>query len=180
MMDDYELLEKMAHFNRERIPERVVHAIGAGAYGKFTVTEDITHLTKAKLFSEVGKETELFARFSTVAKSKGGSDIYRDLRGFSLKFYTEDGNWDMVGNGTPIFFMRDPMKFMDFIRSQKEHPEANWRQDEMWWDFWSQVPESLHQVVWLMGDRGAPMGWRHINGYGSHTFSLINEQNERK
>ena len=179
LMEDYVLLEKMAHFNRERIPERVVHAVGAGAYGTFTVTDDITHLTKAKLFGEVGKETEVFARFSTVAKSKGGSDIYRDLRGFSVKFYTEEGNWDMVGNGTPIFFMRDPMIFMDFIRSQKEHPESNWRQDEMWWDFWSQVPESLHQVMWLMGDRGAPQGWRHINGYGSHTFSFINEQNER-
>ena len=179
LMEDYALLEKMAHFNRERVPERVVHAIGAGAYGKFTVTDDITHLTKAKLFSEVGKETEVFARFSTVAKSKGGSDIYRDLRGFSVKFYTEEGNWDMVGNGTPIFFMRDPMIFMDFIRSQKEHPESNWRQDEMWWDFWSQVPESLHQVMWLMGDRGAPQGWRHINGYGSHTFSFINDENKR-
>ncbi|MBE9059750.1 catalase [cf. Phormidesmis sp. LEGE 11477] len=179
LMEDYTLLEKMAHFNRERVPERVVHAVGAGAYGTFTVTDDITHLTKAKLFSEVGQETEVFARFSTVAKSKGGSDIYRDIRGFSVKFYTEDGNWDMVGNDTPIFFMRDPMKFMDFIRSQKEHPESNWRQDEMWWDFWSQVPESLHQVMWLMGDRGAPMGWRHLNGYGSHTFSFINAQEER-
>ena len=179
LLEDYTLLEKMAHFNRERIPERVVHAIGAGAYGTFTVTEDITRYTKAKMFSEVGKQTELFARFSTVAKSKGGSDIYRDLRGFSLKFYTEDGNWDMVGNNTPIFFVRDPMKFMDFIRSQKEHPKEHWRHDQMWWDFWSLVPESIHQVLWLMGDRGAPMGWRHMNGYGSHTFSLINEQNER-
>ncbi|MEM7758808.1 MAG: catalase [Cyanobacteria bacterium P01_A01_bin.40] len=179
LLEDYALLEKMAHFNRERIPERVVHAIGAGAYGTFTVTEDITKYTKAKIFSEVGKQTELFARFSTVAKSKGGSDIYRDLRGFALKFYTEEGNWDMVGNNTPIFFMRDPMKFMDFIRSQKEHPQENWRHDQMWWDFWSLTPESIHQVLWLMGDRGAPMGWRHMNGYGSHTFSLINENNER-
>ena len=179
LMEDYVLLEKMAHFNRERIPERVVHAVGAGAYGTFTVTDDITHLSKAKLFSEVGKQTEIFARFSTVAKSKGGSDIYRDLRGFSIKFYTEEGNWDMVGNDTPIFFVRDPMIFMDFIRSQKEHPEQNWRQDEMWWDFWSNVPESLHQVMWLMGDRGAPQGWRHMHGYGSHTFSFVNANNER-
>ncbi|MEM1251880.1 MAG: catalase [Cyanobacteria bacterium P01_H01_bin.21] len=179
LLDDYALIEKMAHFNRERIPERVVHAIGSGAYGTFTVTDDISHLTKAKLFSKVGKETEVFVRFSTVAKSKGGSDIYRDLRGFAIKFYTEDGNWDLAGNNTPIFFMRDPMKFMDFIRSQKEHPKENWRQDERWWDFWSQVPESLHQVLWLMGDRGAPMGWRHMNGYGSHTFSFINDDNER-
>lgn len=179
LLEDYALLEKMAHFNRERIPERVVHAVGAGAYGTFTVTEDITHLTKAKIFSEVGKDTEMFVRFSTVAKSKGGSDIYRDIRGFSMKFYTEDGNWDLAGNNTPIFFVRDPMKFMDFIRSQKEHPEQHWRQDQMWWDFWSHVPESIHQVLWLMGDRGAPMGWRHVNGYGSHTFSFINADNER-
>ncbi|WP_346292234.1 catalase [Sphaerothrix gracilis] len=179
LLEDYTLIEKMAHFNRERIPERVVHAVGSGAYGTFTVTDDITHLTKAKLFSEVGKETEVFVRFSTVAKSKGGSDIYRDLRGFSIKLYTEDGNWDLVGNNTPIFFVRDPMKFMDFIRSQKEHPQQHWRQHEMWWDFWSLSPESLHQVMWLMGDRGAPMGWRHMNGYGSHTFSLINANEER-
>lgn len=179
LLEDYTLIEKMAHFNRERIPERVVHAVGSGAYGTFTVTDDITHLTKAKLFAEVGKETEVFVRFSTVAKSKGGSDVYRDLRGFAIKLYTEEGNWDLVGNDTPIFFVRDPMKFMDFIRSQKEHPQENWRQHEMWWDFWSLSPESLHQVMWLMGDRGAPMGWRHMNGYGSHTFSLINADNER-
>ena len=178
LLSDYALLEKMAHFNRERIPERVVHAIGSGAHGTFTVTDDITKYTKAQIFSEIGKKTELFARFSTVAKSKGGSDIYRDLRGFSLKFYTEEGNWDMVGNNTPIFFMRDAMKFMDFIRSQKEHPQENWRHDQMWWDFWSLTPESIHQVLWLMGDRGAPMGWRHMNGYGSHTYSLINAENE--
>ncbi len=179
LLEDYTLLEKMAHFNRERIPERVVHALGSGAYGTFTVTDDITQYTKAKLFSQIGKQTEVFVRFSTVAKSKGGSDVYRDLRGFAMKFYTEDGNWDLVGNDTPIFFVRDPMKFMDFIRSQKEHPQAHWRQDEMWWDFWSLSPESIHQVLWLMGDRGAPMGWRHMNGYGSHTFSLINQANER-
>lgn len=179
LLEDYALLEKMAHFNRERIPERVVHAIGSGAYGTFTVTDDITKYTKAKLFSELGKETEIFARFSAVAKSKGGSDIYRDLRGFAVKFYTEEGNWDMVGNNTPIFFVRDPMKFMDFIHSQKEHPQENWRQEHMWWDYWSLTPESIHQVLWLMGDRGAPLGWRHMNGYGSHTFSLINQENER-
>ncbi len=179
LLEDYALLEKMAHFNRERIPERVVHAIGSGAYGTFTVTDDITKYTKAKLFAEVGKQTEVFTRFSAVAKSKGGSDIYRDLRGFAVKFYTEEGNWDMVGNNTPIFFVRDPMKFMDFIHSQKEHPQENWRHDQMWWDYWSLTPESIHQVLWLMGDRGAPMGWRHMNGYGSHTFSLINQENDR-
>ncbi len=179
LLEDYTLLEKMAHFNRERIPERVVHAIGSGAYGTFTVTEDITKYTKAKMFSEVGKETEIFARFSTVAKSKGGSDIYRDLRGFAIKFYTEEGNWDMVGNNTPIFFMRDPMKYMDYIRYQNEHPKQHWRHDKMWLYFWSLTPESIHQVLWLMGDRGAPMGWRHMNGYGSHTYSFINEENAR-
>ena len=179
LLEDYALLEKMAHFNRERIPERVVHALGAGARGEFTCTHDITHLTKARMFSEVGKTTPMFVRFSTVARSRGGGDLYRDLRGFAMKFYTEDGNWDLVSNNTPIFFVRDPMKFMDFIHSQKEHPQQFWRQDAMWWDFWSHVPESLHQVIWLMGDRGVPRGWRHVNGYGSHTFSLINEQGER-
>ena len=173
------LLEKMAHFNRERIPERVVHAIGSGAHGTFTVTKDITSLSCASIFAQVGKETEMFVRFSTVARSKGGGDIYRDLRGFAMKFYTDQGNWDLVGNGTPIFFVRDPMKFMDFIHSQKEHPQQFWRQDAMWWDFWSHVPESLHQVLWLMGDRGVPMGWRHMDGFGSHAFSLINKDHER-
>lgn len=179
VMEDFQLFEKMAHFNRERIPERVVHATGAGAYGTFRVTNDITQYTRAKLFSDVGKETEIFVRFSQVAKPRGGSDIYRDLRGFAVKFYTEDGNWDLTGNNTPVFFVRDPMKFMDFIRSQKEHPKRHWRQDEMWWDFWSLSPESLHQVIWLMGDRGAPKGYGHMNGYGSHTFSLINADGER-
>jgi len=178
-MDDFAYLEKSAHFNRERIPERVVHAVGAGAHGKFTVTEDISHLTCAKIFSEVGKETPLFMRFSTVARSKGGGDIYRDVRGFAINFDTEDGVWSMVGNMTPVFFVRDPIRFMDFIHSQKEHPEQFWRQDAMWWDFWSHTPESLHQVLYLMGDMGAPMGWRHHHGYGSHTFSMINDKGER-
>ena len=178
LLEDYALLEKMAHFNRERVPERVVHAIGSGAYGTLTIDEDLSDLTCAKVF-EAGKVTEAFVRFSAVARSKGGGDIYRDLRGFAMKFYTEEGNWDLVGNNTPIFFVRDPMKFMDFIHSQKEHPQKFWRQDQMWWDFWSHVPESLHQVLWLMGDRGAPMGWRHMNGYGSHTFSFYNAQGER-
>jgi len=179
LMEDYALFQKMAHFNRERIPERVVHAVGAGAYGTFTVTKNIARWTKAAIFSQVGKVTELFVRFSTVAKSKGGPDINRDVRGFAVKFYTEEGNWDLVGNNTPVFFVRDPYKFMDFIRSQKEHPRRHWRQDAMWWDFWSRRPESLHQVLILMSDRGIPKGFRHMNGYGSHTFSLINAENER-
>jgi len=179
LFEDYQLFEKMAHFNRERIPERVVHAVGAGAFGTFTVTQDITRWTKAKLFSEVGKTTPLFTRFSTVAKSKGGPDIYRDLRGFAVKFYTEEGNWDMTGNNTPVFFVRDPYKFMDFIRSQKEHPKEHWRQDAMWWDFWAHSPESLHQVTILMSDRGVPKGFRKMNGYGSHTYSFINAKDER-
>ncbi len=179
LMEDFQLFEKMAHFNRERIAERVVHAGGAGAYGTFTVTHDITRYTRANLFSRLGQQTETFVRFSLVAQSKGGSDIYRDLRGFAIKFYTEEGNWDLAGNNTPVFFVRDPMKFMDFIRSQKEHPQQNWRHDESQWDFWSNSPESLHQVTWLMGDRGAPKGFRHMNGFGSHTFSLINAANQR-
>mmetsp|Transcript_13713 Transcript_13713/g.26557 ORF Transcript_13713/g.26557 Transcript_13713/m.26557 type:complete len:495 (-) Transcript_13713:253-1737(-) len=178
-MDDFVFLEKSAHFNRERIPERVVHAVGAGAHGKFTVTDDISHLTCAKLFSEVGKETPLFIRFSTVARSKGGGDINRDVRGFAINFDTEEGIWSLVGNMTPVFFIRDPIRFMDFIHSQKEHPGPGWRQDEMFWDFWSHTPESLHQVMLLMSDMGIPMGYRHHNGYGSHTYSMINDQGER-
>ncbi len=179
LMQDHVLLEKLAHFNRERIPERVVHAKAAGAHGVFTVTNDITKYTKAKLFSEVGKKTEMFGRFSTVAGEKGSSDTVRDVRGFALKFYTEEGNWDMVGNNTPVFFIRDAMKFPDFIHTQKRVPQTNLRSEIMWWDFWSQVPESLHQVTILFSDRGIPKGLPYMNGYGSHTYSFINAENER-
>ena len=179
LMQDVQLLEQMQHFNRERIPERVVHAKGSGAYGTFTVTNDVTEHTKAKLFSEVGKETEVLARFSTVAGERGAADAERDVRGFALKFYTEDGNWDMVGNNTPIFFVRDPYKFQMFIHTQKRNPKTNMRDMDMQWDFWSLCPESLHQVTILFSDRGIPATLRNMNGYGSHTYSLINDEGER-
>ena len=179
LLQDHHLLEKLAHFNRERIPERVVHAKAAGAHGVLTVTKDITKYTKAKIFSEVGKKTEMFGRFSTVAGEKGSADTVRDVRGFALKFYTEEGNWDMVGNNTPVFFIRDAIKFPDFIHTQKRMPQTNLRSDTMWWDFWSKVPESLHQVTILFSDRGIPKGIPYMNGYGSHTYSFINAQNER-
>jgi catalase len=179
LMQDYQLLEKLAHQNRERIPERVVHAKGSGAYGTFTVTQDISKWSKAALFSQVGKQTELLMRFSTVAGERGAADAERDVRGFSMKFYTEEGNWDMVGNNTPVFFVRDPLKFPDFIRTQKRHPATNLRSATAMWDFWSLSPESLHQVTILMSDRGLPQGYRYMNGYGSHTFSFINAANER-
>ncbi len=179
LMQDHVLLNKLAHFHRERIPERVVHAKAAGAYGTFTVTKDITKYTKAKLFSEIGKQTEVFGRFSTVAGEKGSADTVRDVRGFALKFYTEEGNWDMVGNNTPVFFIRDAMKFPDFIHTQKRMPQTNLKSQTMWWDFWSLVPESLHQVTILFSDRGTPKGIPYMNGYGSHTFSFINADNER-
>ncbi|MBT6138033.1 MAG: catalase [Rhodospirillaceae bacterium] len=178
LAQDWQLFEKHAHFNRERIPERVVHAKGSGAYGKLTVTGDISQYTKAKVF-DVGKETECFLRFSTVAGEKGASDAERDVRGFAVKFYTEDGNWDIVGNNTPVFFIRDPYKFMDFIHSQKRNPRTNLRDATMQWDFWSRAPEALHQITILMSDRGQPKTYRHMNGYGSHTYSLINADGER-
>ena len=179
LMQDHYLLGQLAHFNRERIPERVVHAKAAGAHGTLTITNDITQYTKAKLFSEVGKKTEMFGRFSTVAGEKGSADTVRDVRGFALKFYTEEGNWDMVGNNTPTFFIRDAMKFPDFIHTQKRVPQTNLRSPVMWWDFWAQVPESLHQVTILFSDRGIPAGIPYMNGYGSHTYSFINAQDER-
>jgi catalase len=179
LMQDHFLFEKLARFNRERIPERIVHAKAAGAHGTFTVTKDITQYTRAKLFSEVGKKTEVFGRFSTVAGEKGSADTVRDVRGFALKFYTEEGNWDMVGNNTPVFFVRDAMKFMDFIHTQKREPDTNLHSSTMWWDFWSLVPESLHQVTILFSDRGMPAGIPHMNGYGSHTYSFINAKDER-
>lgn len=179
LLQDYQLIEKLAHQNRERIPERPVHAKGWGAYGVLTITNDVTRYSKASLFSEVGKQTPMIARFSTVAGELGAADAERDVRGFALKFYTGEGNWDMVGNNTPVFFVRDPYKFPDFIHTQKRHPRTNLRSPAAMWDFWSLSPESLHQVTILMSDRGLPVSVRHINGYGSHTFSLINAGGER-
>ena len=179
LAQDWQLFEKHAHFNRERIPERVVHAKGSGAYGTLRVTYDITRWTKAKIFSGVGKETPCFLRFSTVAGERGAADAERDVRGFAMKFYTEEGNWDMVGNNTPVFFLRDPYKFPDFVHTQKRDPETNLRSPSAMWDFWSLSPESLHQITILFSDRGLPKSYRHMNGYGSHTYSLINEANER-
>lgn len=179
LIQDYQLLEKMATFNRERVPERVVHAKGSGAFGTLTITGDITQYSKAKVFSKVGKQTEALLRFSTVAGERGAADAERDVRGFALKFYTEEGNWDMVGNNTPVFFVRDPYKFGDFIHTQKRDPKTNMRSPSAMWDFWSLSPESLHQVTILFSDRGLPTGYRHINGYGSHTYSFINDKDER-
>ena len=177
--DDFLLFEKMAHFNRERIPERVVHAKGSGAYGTFTCTNpDLAKYTSAKLFEKAGKQTPLLIRFSTVGGEKGSADTERDPRGFAIKFYTEEGNWDMVGNNTPVFFVRDPLKFGDFIHTQKRNPQTNLKDATMMWDFWSLSPESLHQVTILMSDRGTPVGYRHMNGYSSHTFSLYNAAGE--
>lgn len=179
LLQDCILHEKMAHFNRERIPERVVHAKGSGAFGTFTVTHDITRYTKAKMFAEIGKETKVLVRFSTVGGEKGSADTERDPRGFAIKFYTEDGNWDLVGNNTPVFFIKDPKKFSDFIHTQKRDPYTNLKSPTMMWDYWSLNPESLHQVLILMSDRGTPYGYRHMNGYGSHAFSMINKNMER-
>ena len=179
LMQDYQLIEKLAHQNRERIPERVVHAKGWGAHGSFKVTKDISKYSCAKLFSKIGKETEILVRFSTVAGEMGAADTERDVRGFSLKFYTEDGNWDVVGNNTPVFFIRDGYKFPDFIRTQKRHPKTNLRSNTAMWDFWSLTPESLHQVTILMSDRGIPQTPMHMNGYGSHTYSMWNAKGER-
>jgi catalase len=179
VFEDYLLFEKMAHFNRERIPERVVHAKGSAAHGHFVCTNAaIQKYTTAKLFSAVGKKTPTFLRFSTVGGEKGSADTERDPRGFALKFYTEEGNWDMVGNNTPIFFIRDPLKFGDFIHTQKREPGNNLKSPTMMWDFWSLSPESLHQVTILMSDRGTPDGYRHMDGFSSHTFSLVNDKNE--
>ncbi len=179
VFEDFQLFEKMAHFNRERVPERVVHAKGSGAYGYFVCTNpDMPKYTTAKLFSMVGKRSPTFLRFSTVGGEKGSADTERDPRGFALKFYTDEGNWDMVGNNTPVFFIRDPMKFGDFIHTQKRDPQTNLKSPTMMWDFWSLSPESLHQVTILFSDRGTPDGYRHMDGFSSHTFSLINSKNE--
>ncbi|MCZ7396294.1 MAG: catalase [Candidatus Methanoperedens sp.] len=178
LMQDVHLLEKLAHFNRERIPERVVHAKGAGAGGYFEVTADVTMYTKVKFLSEVGKRTEVFARFSTVGGEKGSADAERDPRGFAVKFYTEEGNYDLVGNNTPVFFIRDPLKFPDFIHTQKRNPATNCKDPDMFWDFLSLTPESIHQVTILFSDRGIPATFRNMNGYGSHTFKWYNEKDE--
>ena len=179
LLQDVWYLEKLGHFDREVIPERRMHAKGSGAYGTFTVTHNITKYTKAKIFSKVGKKTELFARFSTVAGERGAADAERDIRGFALKFYTEEGNWDLVGNNTPVFFLRDPLKFPDLNHAVKRDPRNNMRSALNNWDFWSSLPEALHQVTIVMSDRGIPASYRHMHGFGSHTFSLINKKNER-
>src|SRR6266403_2020125 len=178
LLQDYPLIEKLAHQNRERIPERPVHAKGWGAYGTLTISGDISKYTKAKVL-QPGARTPLLLRFSTVAGELGAADAERDVRGFAIKFYTEEGNWDLVGNNTPVFFVRDPYKFPDFIHTQKRHPRTNLRSPTAMWDFWSLSPESLHQVTILMSDRGLPTSVRHVNGYGSHTYSLINTAGER-
>ncbi len=179
LMQDVALLEQMQHFNRERIPERVVHAKGSGAYGTFTVTGDITKYTRASIFSKIGKKTDLFLRFSTVAGERGAADAERDVRGFAVKFYTDEGNWDLVGNNTPVFFVRDPYKFQNFIHTQKRNPQTNLRDMDMQWDFWSLCPEALHQVTILFSDRGIPATYRHLHGFGSHTYSFTNDSGER-
>lgn len=179
LLQDVWYLEKMAHFDREVIPERRMHAKGSGAFGTFRVTHDITKYTKAKIFSEIGKKTEMFARFSTVAGERGAADAERDIRGFALKFYTEEGNWDLAGNNTPVFFLRDPLKFPDLNHAVKRDPKTNMRSAKNNWDFWTNLPEALHQVTITMSDRGIPASYRHMHGFGSHTFSFINDKNER-
>ena len=179
LMQDIHLAEKLAHFNRERIPERVVHAKGSGAFGTFRVTADITRHTSARLFETIGKETPVFHRLSTVGGEQGSADTDRDPRGFAVKFYTEEGNWDMVGNNTPVFFVKDPLKFPDFIHTQKRNPQTHLKDPNAKWDFWSLSPEALHQIVILFSDRGTPDGYRFLHGFSSHTFSLINAKGER-
>ncbi len=179
LLQDQHLIEKLARFNRERIPERIVHARGSGAHGHFELTADVSQWTRAKFLSEVGKRTEVFVRFSTVAGSKGAPEAVRDPRGFAVKFYTEDGNYDLTGNNTPIFFIRDPLKFPDFIHSQKPDPYTNRQEPDNVWDFFSLSPEATHMFTWLFGDRGIPANYRHMNGYGSHTFQWVNAAGEQ-
>mgnify|MGYP000172711332 FL=1 len=179
LLQDVWFLEKLAHFDREVIPERRMHAKGSGAYGTFTVTHDISKYTRAKIFSEIGKKTDFFARFTTVAGERGAADAERDIRGFALKFYTEEGNWDLVGNNTPVFFLRDPLKFPDLNHAVKRDPRTNMRSAQNNWDFWTSLPEALHQITIVMSERGIPASYRHMDGFGSHTFSLINDDNER-
>lgn len=179
LMQDVYFLELLAHFDREVIPERRMHAKGSGAFGTFTVTNDITQYTDASIFAEVGKQTPMFARFSTVAGERGAADAERDIRGFALKFYTDEGNWDLVGNNTPVFFFRDPKLFPSLNHAVKRDPRTNMRSAQNNWDFWTSLPEALHQVTILMSDRGIPRGYRHMHGFGSHTYSLLNKDNER-
>ncbi|MDO5645220.1 MAG: catalase [Dermabacter sp.] len=178
LLHDVALVEKLARFDRERIPERSPHAKGSGAFGELRITEDVSKYTKAQVF-QPGTKTPMLARFSTVAGELGSPDTWRDVRGFALKFYTEEGNLDIVGNNTPIFFLRDPIKFPDFIHSQKRLPDSGLRDATMQWDFWTLVPETAHQVTYLMGQRGLPKTWRHMNGYGSHTYMWVNESGEK-
>eukprot|EP00118_Oscarella_pearsei_P026473 m.309963 g.309963 ORF g.309963 m.309963 type:complete len:507 (+) comp48769_c0_seq1:38-1558(+) len=178
LLQDYNFLDEMAHFDRERVPERIVHAKGAGAFGYFEVTHDITRFCKAKVFESVGKKTPLAIRFSTVGGESGSADTVRDPRGFAVKFYTEEGNWDLVGNNTPIFFIRDPILFPSFIHTQKRNPVTHLKDPDMFWDFISLRPETTHQVSFLFSDRGIPDGYRHMNGYGSHTFKMVNKKDE--
>ncbi|HTO39062.1 MAG TPA: catalase [Brumimicrobium sp.] len=179
LLEDFWFLEKLAHFDREVIPERRMHAKGSGAFGTFTVTHDITKYTKAKIFSEIGKKTDMFVRFSTVAGERGAADAERDIRGFAMKFYTEEGNWDLAGNNTPVFFLKDPYKFPDLNKAVKRDPKTNLRSPNHNWDFWTLLPEALHQVTITMSDRGIPKSFRHMNGYGSHTFSFLDSNNKR-
>jgi len=179
LLQDIWLLEKLAHFDREVIPERRMHAKGWGAYGTFTVTHDIMRYTKAKIFSEIGKKTDVFVRFSSVAGERGAADAERDIRGFAVKFYTEEGNWDVVGNNTPVFFFRDPLRFPDLNHAVKRDPRTGLRSANNNWDFWSLLPEALHQVTIIMSDRGIPKSFRHMHGFGSHTYAMINQANER-
>jgi catalase len=179
LIQDFWLVEKLAQFNRERIPERVVHAKGSGAFGTLRITQDISRYSRARLFSKVGNQAEVFLRFSTVAGERGAADAERDVRGFALKVYTAEGNWDIVGNNTPVFFLRDPLKFPDFIHTQKRDPQTNLRNATAAWDFWSRSPESLHQVTILFSDRGLPKNYRQMHGFGSHTYSFYNEAGER-
>ncbi|GGP75215.1 catalase [Shewanella ulleungensis] len=179
LLQDIWHLEKLAHFAREVIPERRMHAKGSGVYGSFTVTHDISHFSKAKIFAEIGKKTEVFVRFSTVAGERGAADAERDIRGFAIKFYTEEGNWDLVGNNTPVFFIRDPLKFTDLNHVVKRDPKTNMHNAESNWDWWTLLPEALHQITIVMSDRGIPRTYRHMHGFGSHTYSLINSDNQR-
>lgn len=179
LIQDVWHLEKMAHMNREVLPERRMHAKGWGAHGTFTVTQDITRYTRAALFSAIGKETPVFVRFSTAAGERGFADADRDIRGFAVKFYTDEGNWDLVGNNTPVFFIRDPLKFPDLNHALHRHPQTGRRSDTAKWDFWTSLPESFHQVTITMSDRGIPSDFRHMHGFGSHAYSFINAANER-
>jgi catalase len=179
LLQDVWFLEKLAHFDREVIPERRMHAKGSGAFGTFTVTHDITRYTKADLFSAIGRKTDLFVRFSTVAGERGAADAERDIRGFAIKFYTEQGNWDLVGNNTPVFFLRDPLKFPDLNHAVKRDPHTNLRSARNNWDFWTSLPEALHQVTITMSDRGIPASYRNMHGFGSHTFSMFDKDNRR-